>query len=72
MNILELKMVIFGLVNQLHYSGVFLTHGTTIIHEQYIESQLCSKLTILNTQSPVVWSKMAVLGLIMAIFGLMY
>ena len=55
-----------------HIFLVFLTLDTKITQKQYLQPQLCSKIAILNAQSTVLRSKMAVLGLIMVIFGLMY
>ena len=54
------------------FSWFFLTHNTKITQKQYLESQFCSKIANLNTQSTVLRSKMAVLGLIVVIFCLMY
>ena len=58
MAILGLKMSFLDLYTNCTFSRFFWTHDTTITHELYIESQLCSKLTILNTQSPALLSKM--------------
>ena len=62
MAILGLKMVIFGLVQKLHFFKFFWTQDSTVTHKKYLESQLCSKITILSTLIHV-----AILGLNMLI-----